>query len=81
MKKMAKRRLTLKLRLPAYITPRNLWRAQIHAVATQQARLRGVSYTEEDCLQVDVRLYLDGPAIFMVLPGIAGDVSLSSLGV
>jgi hypothetical protein len=65
MKKMAKRRLTLTLRIPAYVTPRNLWRAQIHALATQEARQRRVSYTDEDLLHVNVRLYLDGPALFL----------------
>ena len=65
MKKMGKRRLTLRLRIPPYDTPRNLWRTQIHALATQEARRCRVTYAERDRLQVDVRLYLDGPALFM----------------
>ncbi|MFH1038586.1 MAG: hypothetical protein V1789_07975 [PVC group bacterium] len=63
MNKMAKRRLTLKFRIPSYVTPRNLWRTQIHEFATQKAKHCRVTYSEEDRLQIDVRLYLDGPAL------------------
>jgi len=62
---MGKRRLTLKLRIPPYVTPHNLWRTQIHALATQEARRCRVVYGEEDRLQIDVRLYLNGPALFV----------------
>jgi Holliday junction resolvase RusA-like endonuclease len=65
MEKMAKRRLTLKVRISPYVTPRNLWRTQIHALATQEAARQRVAYGERDRLQIDVRLYLDGPALLM----------------
>ena len=59
------RRLTLKLRIPPYVTPRNLWRAQIHAIAKREAKRCHVTYEKKDRLQIDVRLYLGGSDIFM----------------
>jgi len=60
---MPKRRLSLRVRIPPYETPRNAWRCSINEIVSQaQARL-GVEYNEDDRLEVRIRLYLDKRAI------------------
>jgi hypothetical protein len=55
---MPKRCLTLKVRLPAYQTPRNAWRREIYRVVAERLRKSKVSYQENDRLEIQVRLYL-----------------------
>jgi hypothetical protein len=60
---MAKRRLSLRVRLPPYQTPRNVWRRAINR-AVREARDRlGIKYNEGDRLEVQIQLYLDERAI------------------
>lgn len=56
---MSKRRLSLRVRIPAYRSPRNEWRKQLHAAIVERKRERGVEYNDRDRLEVQVRLYFD----------------------
>ena len=56
---MPKRKLTLKVRIPPYESPRNLWRKEIHKAVVEQEVKTGVRYKPEDKLEVIVRIYLD----------------------
>jgi hypothetical protein len=60
---MAKRALKLHFLIPPYRIPRNGWRRLIHSAATEAQRRAGVTYTDTDRLEVEVRLYLDGSAL------------------
>ena len=60
---MAKPRKTLNLRIPPYSSPRNLWRKKIHDLATQEAVKCCITYSKKDKIQIDLRLYLDEPAL------------------
>ena len=60
---MKRRRLKLKVRIPPYITPRNEWRRLIHDETNNSALKNKVAYTEDDKLEIDVRLYLHTNAI------------------
>lgn len=56
---MAKRRMTLRFRLPPYERPRNAWRKAISREAVK-AGAENLQYTLQDRLEIDVRLYLRG---------------------
>jgi hypothetical protein len=56
---MPKRRLSLRIRIPQYQAPRNEWRKRLHAAILDKQRERGVRYTDQDRLEVRVRLYFD----------------------
>ncbi len=56
---VAKRRMTLRMRIPPYRHPRNAWRELIHAEAVKVAESRGVLYRPEDRLELVITLYLD----------------------
>jgi hypothetical protein len=60
---MPKRRLTLKVELPPYRSPRILWRKQIHERACQAVQRRHVRYVEDDKLDLFVRLRLSSIAL------------------
>ena len=60
-----KRGLRVRFRIPPYVTPRALWRKQIHRVAAEAVRTAGVGYSVEDLLELDVRIYLTKPALVM----------------
>ena len=60
---MAKPGQKLKFRLPKYVTPRNAWRKEIHAVALKAAKTQGVEYAADVKLAVEVKLYLHGRAL------------------
>ena len=60
---MAKRPLKLTLRIPPYEHPRNAWRKKLHEVVTRRQRQSPVSYTVNDKLEVEVRLYLKDSAL------------------
>ncbi len=62
---MPKKRLTLKVRLPPYRSPRIAWRHDLHeAVQTAAAQAR-VAYAPSDNLELKVVLYLKGDALFV----------------
>src|SRR4051812_1946298 len=56
---MPKRRLSLRIRIPAYRAPRNEWRKHLHTAIVKRQSQRGVQYNSEDRLEVHVRLYFD----------------------
>jgi hypothetical protein len=56
---MAKRRLSIRARIPAYQAPRNAWRALLNRAVGVQAAARRVHYRKNDRLEVHVRLYMD----------------------
>ena len=60
---MAKPRKTLNLRIPPYSSPRNIWRKKIHELATKEAVDCCITYSKKDRLQIEVRIYLDEPAL------------------
>lgn len=60
---MPKKPLKLKFRLPPYEFPRNAWRKRIHTIAQRAAKTLAVVYDDKDRLEVNVRLYLQAPAI------------------
>jgi len=60
---MAKRPLKLTLRIPPYEHPRNAWRKKLHEVVRRRQRQSPVSYSENDKLEVEVRLYLKNSAL------------------
>lgn len=51
---MAKKRSTMRFRIPPYCSPRNEWRKLIHAEALK----KGLSYDDTVRLEVHIRLYL-----------------------
>ena len=55
---MAKRRQTLRVRIPPYEHPRNSWRRAIHAGVIEAAQVRGVVYLPDDKLELIITLYL-----------------------
>ncbi|HLA90710.1 MAG TPA: hypothetical protein VJL28_09780 [Gemmatimonadaceae bacterium] len=55
---MAKKRLAVHFRLPAYAAPRTAWQAQIHANAAAAFDHAGATITEDDHVQLDIQLYL-----------------------
>lgn len=60
---MAKRRQSLRVRIPPYLRPRNAWRESIHAEVMIVANSRGVTYLPEDKLELIITLYLDETAL------------------
>ncbi len=56
---MARRPLTLRVRIPPYRHPRNAWRESIHAEVIKVAQSREVLYQPEDKLELIITLYLD----------------------
>jgi Holliday junction resolvase RusA-like endonuclease len=60
---MAKRPLTLKVRLPPYQFPRTEWRKAIHEAVLKKLRGTSISYQKDDRLEIAVRLYLKSPAV------------------
>ena len=60
---MAKPRLSLRVRIPAYRAPRNAWRTLINRRVAQEAAARRVRYREGDRLEVHVRLYMDASSL------------------
>ena len=49
----------LEVSLPPYETPRNAWRAKIHAAALEAMRAAGIAYAETDWLAVEVQLIMN----------------------
>jgi hypothetical protein len=47
---MAKRRQSLRVRIPPYRRPRNAWRESIHAELLEVAESRGVAYLKPEFL-------------------------------
>jgi hypothetical protein len=62
---MAKRRQTLKIRIPPYVFPRNRWREAIHAEFVRVAERQQVEYSSTDQLEIVVTLYLDEKSIVL----------------
>lgn len=58
-----KSRKTLHVRIPAYRHPRNEWRRAIHAEVVKAARVRGVTFSEHDGIELRIALYLPEGAI------------------
>ena len=56
---MAKRRQSLRVRIPPYRHPRNAWRDSIHVELVKASESRGVTYQSEDKLELSITLYLD----------------------
>ena len=56
---MAKRRMSLRVRIPPYKHPRNFWRESIHSEVVNVANDRGVLYQPDDKLELIIMLYLD----------------------
>jgi len=56
---MAKRRQSLRVRIPPYRNPRNAWRDSIHAELVKASESRGVVYQPKDKLELIITLYLD----------------------
>jgi len=61
---VAKGKTKLTIRIPAYETPRNVWRKKIHEVALTEAKKADISYRSTDKLELKIRLYLKGGALF-----------------
>ena len=57
---MPKRPLTLKVRIPEYVSPRNTWREAIHQAVTDAQRTTVVRYEPDDRLEVILQLYFTG---------------------
>lgn len=60
---MAKRPLKLTLRIPPYKRPRNAWRETLHKAVLDVQRKSPVAYSENDKLEVEVRLYMNDLAL------------------
>lgn len=60
---MSKRALYLKVRLPKYVTPRLRWRRLVYDIVERKAEEAGISYTKNDRLELNVKLYFKGSAI------------------
>jgi Holliday junction resolvase RusA-like endonuclease len=55
---MARRRQTLRIRIPPYRYPRNEWRRAIHAELSKAVTAQAVEYRPEDKLELIVTLYI-----------------------
>ena len=62
---MPRRPFKLTLRIPPYAHPRNAWRKKLHEAVRRRQRKSPVSYSENDKLEVEVRLYLENSALGM----------------
>lgn len=60
---MARRRQTIKVRIPHYQHPRYEWRREIHKALAAAVQARGVFYKPVDKLELIVTLYLDQTAL------------------
>lgn len=60
---MAKRLLSLKVRLPRYQPPRNAWRKKLHAIIMTALRDKGIEYDATAKLELRIMLYLAEPHI------------------
>jgi hypothetical protein len=60
---MAKRKLTLKVRIPPYRHPRNDWRRDIYKELAAAVKAGGIVYNSEDKLELVATLYLDQNAL------------------
>jgi len=60
---MAKRRTSIRVRLPPYDRPRNAWRVRLHEAILQAVEARGVVYATDDRLEVRLRLYLPASSL------------------
>ena len=58
-----KRRLTLRMRIPPYRSPRNEWRRAIHKELTEIADTKGIQYKPTEKLELSIVLYLPEEAI------------------
>jgi hypothetical protein len=58
---MAKQRLSLKVRLPRYESPRNEWRKQLHSCIATVLKDRGIKYDSDQPLELRITLYLEEP--------------------
>src|SRR6266542_2570784 len=56
---MAKRRLTVHVRIPPYRPPRNRWRRALYVAALEGLAKARVHYRQPDKLEVHLRLYMD----------------------
>lgn len=61
---MAKRPLSLKIRIPPYQTPRNVWRRELHRAISKKQRKSGVSYHPTDRLEVEARIYMNDTGLW-----------------
>lgn len=61
---MAERKNKLIIRIPPYETPPKSWRQKIHQVASLEAEKFMISYQSTDKLELKIRLYLKGGALF-----------------
>ena len=59
----AKKRLSIKIRIPPYVYPRNHWRGKIHFVVAQELESKGIRYSEKDRIELKVLLYFKEPAL------------------
>jgi Holliday junction resolvase RusA-like endonuclease len=55
---MAKRRQTLKLRIPPYVPPRSKWRRVLHSELIKACQENAIRYLSKDNLELEVVLYL-----------------------
>lgn len=62
---MPKKRLTLKVRLPPYRSPRTAWRHDLHEAIREVAARTFVVYSASDRLELKVVLYLGKNALFV----------------
>jgi hypothetical protein len=60
---MAKQSLSLKVRLPRYESPRNEWRKKLHTSIMTALKNKGIEYTRDQKLELNITLYLEEPHI------------------
>ena len=60
---MAKQPLSLKVRLPQHVSPRNEWRKKLHASIMTAIKDKGIEYTTDQKLELFITLYLAEPHI------------------
>lgn len=60
---MAKQTLSVKVRLPRYESPRNEWRKKLHASIMAAIKDKGIEYTTDQKLELNITLYLTEPQI------------------
>jgi len=62
---MAKKRLSIKVRIPPYRCPRTAWRQDLHAILQEAVIKKGIVYSAADKLELRVVLYLNDAALFV----------------
>jgi hypothetical protein len=60
---MAKRPMTLKVRIPQYKTPRNQWRKEIHKAVMEKLQKTNISYSAVDTFEIIARIHFDRSSI------------------